>query len=176
MSVLPMRIVPDRILGQRAKRVSTINASVQRLIDDMIDTLHDAVGVGLAANQIGVLRRVIVIQLPDDEEPRVFVNPQITRRHGEREVEEGCLSIPGYRGLVKRSIDVRAKGLDRKGRLVRVNAEGLLAQALEHEIDHLNGTLFIDRLVDKDQLWKEEPEEPVEDAAEESPAEAVYTG
>ena len=117
-----------------------------------------------------------MIQLPDDEEPRVFVNPQITRRHGEREVEEGCLSIPGYRGLVKRSIDVRAKGLDRKGRLVRVNAEGLLAQALEHEIDHLNGTLFVDRLVDKDQLWKEEPEEPVEDAAEESPAEAVYTG
>ena len=128
----------------------------------MIETMQNAYGVGLAGNQVGVLQRVIVIQLPEDEEPRVFINPQIVRRDGEREVEEGCLSIPGYRGLVKRSVNVRAKGLDRNGRVVRVNADELLAQALEHEIDHLNGTLYIDHLVDRDQLWKEEPEEALQ--------------
>ena len=174
MSVLTMRIVPDPILRQRAKRVSSINApSLNRMIDDMIETMHDAHGVGLAANQVGVLQRVIVIQLPEDEEPRVFINPEITRQEGEREVEEGCLSIPGYRGLVRRSIRVRAKSLDRKGRTVRINAEGLLAQALEHEVDHLNGTIYIDRLVDRDQLWKEEPAaETPQEESQEAPVEA----
>ncbi len=176
MSVLPMRIVPDSVLREKAKRVSSIGPSLQRLIDDMIDTMHDAHGVGLAANQVGVLQRVIVIQLSEDEEPRVFINPEITRRQGEREVEEGCLSIPGYRGLVKRSVSVRAKGLDRNGRPVRVNAEELLAQALEHELDHLNGTLYVDRLVDRDQLWKEEPEEVPDVDVEKTPVETGYTG
>ena len=125
---------------------------------------------------MGVLQRVIVIQLPEDEEPRVFINPEIVRRDGEREVEEGCLSIPGYRGLVKRSVRVRAKGLDRNGRAVRVNADELLAQALEHEIDHLNGTLYIDHLVERDQLWKEEPQEELQDGPEETPVEAGYVG
>ena len=109
VSALSMHIVPDPILRQRAKRVSTLGSSTQRLIDDMIETLNSAHGVGLAANQVGVLQRVIVIQLPE-EEPRVFVNPELVRQEGEREVEEGCLSIPGYRGLVKRSVKVRAKG------------------------------------------------------------------
>ena len=173
MSVLTMRIVPDPILRERAKRVSTITASLQKLIDDMIETMHSFHGVGLAANQVGVLQRVIVIQLPEDEAPRVFVNPAIIRREGEREVEEGCLSIPEYRGLVRRSVKVRAKGLDRNGQVVRVKAEELLAQALEHEIDHLNGTLYIDHLVDKDQLWKEETPE---DEPEELPIGVGYTG
>ena len=176
MSVRPVYIVPDPILRQKAKRVRTIGPSIQKLIDDMIETMRDAYGVGLAANQVGVLQRVIVIQLPEDEEPRVFVNPEIVRRDGEREVEEGCLSIPGYRGLVRRSARVRAKGLDRNGRAVRVNAEELLAQALEHEIDHLNGTLYIDHLVDRDQLWKEEPKESPQEGPEEAPVEAGYVG
>ena len=172
-----MRMVPDPILREKAKRVSSIGGSLQRLIDDMIETMHDSQGVGLAANQVGVLQRVVVIQLPEDEEARVFVNPEITRREGEREVEEGCLSIPGYRGTVRRSVRVRAKGLDRNGKQVRVTAEDLLAQALEHEIDHLDGTLYIDRLVSRDQLWKEEPqEEPDEAPAEDEPVEAGYTG
>lgn len=175
MSLRPMHIVPDPVLRQKAKRVSAISSSLQRLIDDMIETMQDAHGVGLAANQVGVLQRVIVIQMPDDEEPRVFINPEIVRSEGEREVEEGCLSIPGYRGLVKRSVTVRAKGLNRKGKSVKVNADELLAQALEHEIDHLNGTLYIDRLVSKDALWKEEPEE-VEEQKEETPVQAGYTG
>lgn len=168
MPVLPLRIVPDSILRQRAKRVSSISPSLQRLIDDMVETMRDSHGVGLAANQVGVLQRVIVIQMPEDEEARVFINPEIVRREGQREVEEGCLSIPGYRGLVKRSEQVRAKGLDRKGKVVRVKADELLAQALEHEIDHLNGKLYIDHLVDRDKLWKEEPEEEA--------VEAGYTG
>ncbi len=182
MSVLNMRLVPDQILREKAKRINTINSSLQRLIDDMIDTMQEAHGVGLAANQVGVLQRVIVIQLPEDEEPRVFVNPEIIRREGEREVEEGCLSIPGYRGLVRRSVKVRAKGMDRKGTLVRVRADELLAQALEHEIDHLNGTLYVDHLVARDKLWKEEPEEAPEDyepedyESEEAPVVVGYTG
>ena len=173
MPVRPMRIVPDSVLRQKAKRVRSISASVQKLIDDMIETMDDAHGVGLAANQVGVLRRVIVIRLPEDEEPRVFINPEIVRREGEREVEEGCLSIPGYLGLVRRSVTVRAKGLDRDGKQIRVGADELLAQALEHEIDHLDGVLYIDHLVSRDHLWKEESpdEEP-----EEAPVEAGYTG
>ncbi len=165
-----MRIVPDPVLRQKAKRVSSIGGSLQRLIDDMIETMHEANGVGLAANQVGVLQRVVVIQLPEDEEPRVFINPEITRREGEREVEEGCLSIPGYRGMVRRSVKVRAKGLDRNGKHVRVSAEELLAQALEHEIDHLDGALYIDRLVSRDQLWKEEPREEPQEDSQEAPA------
>ena len=178
MSVLPMHIVPDPILRERAKRVSNISPSIQKLIDDMIETMRNSHGVGLAANQVGVLQRVIVIQLPDDEEPRVFINPELIKQEGERDVEEGCLSIPGYRGLVKRSVKVKAKGLDRRGKLVRVNADELLAQALEHEIDHLNGTLYIDRLVDRTKLWKEGDEETPEkeEEMEETPVEAQYTG
>ena len=176
MSELPIHIVPDPILRQRAKRVSSLNASIQRLIDDMIETMQNAGGIGLAANQVGVLQRVIVIQLLDEEEPRVFINPEITRQEGERDVEEGCLSIPGYRGLVKRSVKVRAKGMDRKGKVVRLNADELLAQALEHEIDHLNGTLYIDRLAAKDTLWKLEAEEVDAEESNTPPVEADYTG
>jgi peptide deformylase len=172
------------VLREKAKRVRAVGPSMQRLIGDMIETMHDSHGVGLAANQVGVLQRVIVIQLPDDEEPRVFINPELVRQEGEREVLEGCLSIPGYRGLVKRSVKVKAKGLDAKGRQVRVSAEGLLAQALEHEVDHLNGTLYIDRLVDRDKLWREEDLEAQEELQDESqdeepqeePVESGYTG
>jgi len=172
MARLPMRIVPDPILRTRAKRISNIAPSLQRLIDDMVETMYAEDGVGIAANQVGVLQRVFVIQIPEDEEPRVLINPEITRREGTREVSEGCLSIPGYRGMVTRSEKVRAKGLDRNGKLVRIKAEGLLAQALEHELDHLNGTLYVDHLVEKDQIWKLDPheEEPDEDEPSENPA------
>ena len=182
MSSLELHIAPDPVLREKAKKVSSFSPSLQRLIDDMIETMHDNHGVGLAANQVGVLQRVVVIQLPDDPEPRIFINPEIVRSEGEREVPEGCLSIPGYRGLVKRSERVRAKGLDRNGKPVKVNADELLAQALEHEIDHLNGILYIDRLVDSDKLWKEselvDEEESDEDTEgmEEGEAQTVYAG
>ena len=159
MAVLPIRELPDPILRQKAKKVRQIDVSIQRLIDDMIETVYYASGVGLAANQVGVLRRVIVIHLPDEEEPRVFINPEITHRLGEREVEEGCLSIPGYRGLIMRAVEIKAKGQDREGKLVRVKAQEIFAQALEHEVDHLNGILYIDHLESHEKLRKLEPEE-----------------
>ncbi len=173
MSVLPMRIVPDEMLREKAKRVSDVNSSsIRRLIDDMIETMREAQGVGLAANQVGVLQRVIIIQLPEEEEPKILINPELVKQEGEREVEEGCLSIPGYRGIVRRSEKVRVKALDRKGKAIKVKADELLAQALEHEIDHLNGVLYIDRLVDKDSLVKIEPETETE----QDPVEVGYTG
>ena len=159
MALLELRIAPDLVLQRKAKRVRTIDASVQRLIEDMVETMHHEGGVGLAANQVGVLQRVAVIQLPEDEEPRVLINPEVVRWEGQREVEEGCLSIPGYRGTLLRSVTVRVKAQDRHGRSIRIKGEELLAQALEHEIDHLNGILYVDHLESHEKLYKIEPEE-----------------
>ena len=153
MAVRPILSHPNPLLRQTAKRVRKVDQAIQQLIDDMIDTMHEAQGVGLAAPQIGVSLRVIVIHLPD-EEVLALVNPEIVRRSGERVVEEGCLCVPGYRGEIKRSEKVTAKGLDRQGREVRLKGEGLLAQALEHETDHLKGTLYIDHLDSPDKLHK----------------------
>ena len=146
------------MLRQKAKKVRKIDRSIERLAEDMSETLRHANGVGLAANQVGVLRRVIVIQLPEEEELRVYINPEIVHREGERQVEEGCLSVPGYKGIITRAVWVKAKGLDRRSRVVRLKADGILAQALEHEIDHLNGILYMDHLKSHEQLIKIEPE------------------
>ena len=165
MAVLPIYEFPHAVLRQRARKVRKIGESIHSLADDMIDTLRNANGVGLAANQVGILRRVIVLQMPDEEEPRVYVNPEITHREGEREVEESCLSVPGYMAIITRAIWIKAKGLDRTSKPVRLRAEGLLAQALEHEIDHLNGILYMDHLKEHEHLTKVEPElerEPAE--------------
>jgi peptide deformylase len=158
MAVLPIRPLPDAVLRQKAKRVREIDSSIQRLIDDMLDTMRHVSGVGLAAPQVGVPLRVIVIQLDEDQEPLILINPEVVKRSGERVVEEGCLSIPGYRGEVKRSLSVTVKGRDRRGKEVRVKATDLLAQALEHELDHLNGVLYVDRLESRDKLRKLEPQ------------------
>jgi len=141
----------DLVLRQKAKRVPTVDGSIRRLIDDMVATMQQQGGVGLAAPQIGVSLRVVVIQLPD-EEPFALVNPEIVRRSGEREVVEGCLSVPGYAGDIKRSVSVTVKGWDRWGKSVRIKATGLQAQALEHELDHLNGVLFVDHVESPDRL------------------------
>ena len=156
MAVLPIVGYSHPVLRQKAKRVGNIDGSVQRLIDDMVETMHEIEGVGLAAPQVGVSLRVIVIELPG-EETLALVNPQIVKRSGEREVVEGCLSVPGYRGEIKRSVKVVAKGLDRHGREVRIKGEELMAQVLEHELDHLNGVLYIDHLESMDKLSKLEP-------------------
>jgi peptide deformylase len=154
MSVLTIRHFPeDQILRQKAKRVHLINDSIQRLIDDMIDTMKQANGVGLAAPQVGVSLRVIVLQLPE-EHPIVVINPEITQRAGVQDVTEGCLSIPGYYGEIQRSSSVNVKGQDRQGKKIKLKASGLLAQALEHEIDHLDGILYIDHLDSKLKLHK----------------------
>ena len=158
MANIPIRKVPDPVLRQKAKRVRSIDGSIHRLIDDMIETMHAAPGVGLAAPQVGVPLRVIVIGIPEEEDI-ALINPQIVKSSGERVVKEGCLSIPGYVADVKRAVSVTAKGRDPSGKEIRIKAEELLAQALEHEIDHLNGVLYIDHLESKDKLRKIEPEE-----------------
>ena len=158
MAVLPVRFAPDPALRQKAKRVRNMDGSIERLIDDMLETMPDVSGVGLAAPQVGVPLRVIVIEIPE-EETIVLINPEIVKRSGERIVVEGCLSIPGYRGEIKRSVSVTVKGRDRHWKEVRLKVTELLAQALEHEIDHLNGMLYIDHLESPDKLYQIEPEE-----------------
>jgi len=151
MSILPMVDYNNPVLRQKAKRISSIDGAIAQLIDDMVETMREVGGVGLAAPQVGVPLRIAVIELPD-EEIIVLVNPKIVKRSGERQIEEGCLSIPGYRGEIQRSEKVTVKGLDRFGREIRIKREGLLAQALEHELDHLDGTLYIDHLESIDKL------------------------
>ena len=159
MAVLNIRTLPDPVLRQKAKRVRTIDGSIKKLIDDMLETMHADPGrVGLAAPQVGVSLRVIVIGIPDEEDV-ILVNPEIVRRKGERSVNEGCLSVPGYVGQINRAETVTAKGRDLGGKEIRIKAEGLLAQALEHEIDHLNGMLYIDHLASMDELRKIEAED-----------------
>ncbi len=159
MAVLEIRVVPDAILRTRAREVRVIDGSIRKLARDMIETMQAAPGVGLAANQVGVLKRVIVLQMPE-KDPQVLVNPQVTLREGERQLDEGCLSVPGYMGLVTRSVRIKARALDEWGAKLRISAEELLAQAIEHEVDHLNGILYLDHLVSHDQLRKVEPEQP----------------
>ena len=152
MAVLPIRTLPDPVLRQKAKRVRTIDGSIKKLIADMLETVHaDPERVGLAAPQIGVSLRVIVIGIPGEEDI-VLINPEIVRKKGERSVSEGCLSYPGYFGQISRAESVTVKGRDPRGKEIRIKAEGLLAQALEHEIDHLNGRLYIDHLESMDEL------------------------
>ena len=158
MAIIPIRLFSDPVLRQKSKRVRVIGGSIQKLIADMIETMHAASGVGLAASQIGIPLRVVAIGLPE-QEAIVLINPQIVRRTGERQVIEGCLSIPGYTGEIKRSESVKVKGLDQSGKEIRIKADGLLAQALEHEIDHINGVLYIDHLESMDKLHKIEPKE-----------------
>lgn len=157
MAVLQLRVYPDSVLRQKAKRVKKIDGSILKLIGDMVETMYDTGGVGLAAPQVGVSLRVAVIELPGDE-TIVMVNPEVVKRSGDIEVTEGCLSVPGYRGDIKRSEKVTVKALDRSGKEIRIKGEGLLAEALEHEIDHLNGVLYLDHLDSIDDLEKVAPD------------------
>jgi len=156
MAIHEIRRFPDPVLRKKAKRVPGGYSSLKGLVADMIETMQSARGVGLAAPQIGLSIRLIVIQLPE-EEPFAMVNPEVVKRSGEREIQEGCLSIPGYAGMVKRSLTVTVKGHDLKGKEFRIKGEGLLAQALDHELDHLNGVLYIDHLVDGKTLIEVKP-------------------
>jgi peptide deformylase len=165
MAVLPIRILPDPVLRQKAKKISGADPSIRRLIGDMIETMHDACGVGLAAPQVGIPLRLVVICMPEeDAQDIVLINPEIIKKSGEREIEERCLSVPGWVGQVKRAVTVTAKGKDANFKEVRIKADELLAQALEHEIDHLNGVLFVDRVESPEKLTKAEPEPESEQA------------
>jgi peptide deformylase len=149
LAILPIRRAGDPVLREKARRVRTIDSSIHKLIEDMWETMYDAPGVGLAAPQVGVPLRVIVIDVHDPErEPIALVNPEIVKRAGERVLDEGCLSVPGFRGEITRSVKVLVKGIDPyTGKEVRIKSENdLFAEALEHEIDHVNGILYIDYL------------------------------
>ena len=162
MAILPMCHLPDdSVLRQKAKRVPRVDSSIQRLVDDMVETMQQVSGVGLAAPQVGVSLRVVVLRMPD-EEPIAIINPEMVKRTGEREVSEGCLSVPGYVGEIKRSVSVTVKGWDRHGKAIRIKATNLMAQVLEHELDHLNGILYIDHIESQDKLHKIEPEAEAE--------------
>ena len=157
MAVLPILTQEAPILRQRAKRVPRVDDSIRKLIDDMVDTMVAAPGVGLAAPQVGVGLRVAVIKT--DQNLHILVNPEMVKAEGEQIGMEGCLSVPGYVGEVKRALRVVARGLNRNGRMVRVKGDGLLARAIQHEIDHLDGILFTDRLTSLGTLRKVELEE-----------------
>jgi peptide deformylase len=155
-------VAGNPVLRQKSKKIKSFGASIEDLVEDMLDTMRSADGLGLAAPQIGVPLRLIVIETAptaDDEgteiepgELYVYCNPEIIESSGEEEADEGCLSVPGYVGAVTRATNVTVKGQDAKGRKVRTKAEGLLARAFQHEIDHLNGTLFIDRVDSPEKL------------------------
>jgi len=158
MAVIPIRTLPDPVLRQKAKRVSGADPSIHKLISNMLETMHEAKGVGLAAPQVGVSLRVIVVCLPEENsEEIVLINPEIVKKSGEREIEERCLSVPGYAGQVKRAVSVTIKGRNKAWKEIRIKADELLAQALEHEIDHLNGVLYVDRVESPEKLTKVEP-------------------
>ncbi|MFA5399216.1 MAG: peptide deformylase [Dehalococcoidia bacterium] len=153
MAVLKIRTNPDPVLRKKAVKVTSIDDSVRKLIDNMIETLRKSSGVGLAANQVGVPLRIVVIQVPE-EELLVLINPEIVETTGSRTVVEGCLSIPGYQAEICRAEAVKVKAKGRSGKLIRRKASDLLAQAIQHEVDHLNGVLYIDYLDDMSQLVK----------------------
>ncbi|MFH1169816.1 MAG: peptide deformylase [Chloroflexota bacterium] len=160
MAILTIRTLPDPVLRQKAKRVSSIDGSIKKLVRDMLQTMHADPGrAGLAAPQVGVSLRVIVIGLPEEDDI-VLINPEVVKTKGERLITEGCLSLPGYFGEVVRAESVTVKGQDLSGKEVRIKGDGLLAQALEHEIDHLNGQLYVDHLKSTDKLRKVEAEKP----------------
>jgi len=135
---------PDPVLREKAKPVTKFNANLHKLLDDMADTMYDANGVGLAAPQIGILKRVIVIDTGDEHGLIEMVNPEIIEKSGEQFGPEGCLSIPGINGEVRRAMWVKVRGQDRNGVEYTMEGEGLLARAFQHEVDHLNGILFTD--------------------------------
>lgn len=156
MALLPILTYPDPRLAEKSTPVEAVTPEIKQLIADMFETMYDAEGVGLAAPQVGVTKRIIVVdcgtrekEMPPPLEPvnpYAIVNPEILARDGTITWEEGCLSVPGYTDEVERACKVVVKGLDREGKEIRIEAEGLLAVCLQHEIDHLEGVLFVDRL------------------------------
>ena len=147
MAIRNLRYEGDEILKKKSREVELIDDILQILIDDMIDTMHKYNGVGLAAVQVGILKRLVVIDLYDDNGPIVLINPVILKTKGEQEVDEGCLSFPNEFAKVIRPAEVTAEYTDRNGKRIKVKAKELLAQAICHEVDHLNGEVFIDKII-----------------------------
>ena len=155
MDVRPICQIPEPVLTRKTLKVTSFDASLPPLVEEMIAAMREANGVGLAANQLGVPLMLCVIEIPEEQDVRVLVNPELVSQEGERHLYEGCLSVAGYQGMVCRSQKVKVRYQDLQGKRRRLTArDDLLAQALEHEIGHLNGHVYIERLVAKDAIWK----------------------
>ena len=149
MTILDICTYPEKILRERAKPITNIDEEITRLADHMAQIMYNAPGIGLAANQVGVPKRLLVADISpqiSESDLIVLANPEIIAAEGELTIEEGCLSVPDYQAEVKRHEKITVRGLDIHGEEVEIEAEGLLAVVLQHEIDHLNGILFIDRI------------------------------
>jgi peptide deformylase len=147
MAILDILHFPDPRLRNKAKPVAQVDDSIRRLIDDMLETMYQAPGIGLAATQVNVAKRVVVIDLSDEKnQPLCLVNPEIIEKDGEEQMEEGCLSVPGIYEMVKRANRIRVRAFDRDGNSFEMEAEDLLAVCIQHELDHLEGKLFVDYL------------------------------
>lgn len=147
MAIRTIREEGDEILKKVSRTVEVIDDKIKELIEDMLETMHKYNGVGLAAVQVGVLKRVITIDLYDDNPPIVLINPVILKQKGEQTVEEGCLSFPNKYAKVVRPKEIEVEGLDKNGKKIKIKGKDLLAQALAHEIDHLNGELFVEKIL-----------------------------
>ncbi len=176
MSIRPILTAENPLLRQKAKKVTHFGDALRNLGADLFATLRAVHGLGLAAPQIGISQRVFVVEVAaeyDEDgkeissaESYLLVNPEIVKSWGEEEMEEGCLSVPGYRGAVKRATTVTIKGQDLHGKPVRFRGEDVLAQVFQHELDHLNGILYLDRLESADKLWRLQPRQPAEEQEE----------
>ena len=147
MAIRQIREYGDEILRKKSREVDVVDDKIRELLDDMLETMHKYNGVGLAAPQVGILKRVVVIDLYDDNGPLKLVNPKIVKQKGKQEVEEGCLSFPNQYSKMIRPEEIVAEALNEKGEKIKIKAKGLLAQAICHEIDHLDGILFIDNML-----------------------------
>ncbi len=147
MPILDILHFPDPRLRRKAQPVEQVDDQVRQTVDDMFQTMYDAPGIGLAANQVNIRKRIIVIDISKDkDQPLCLINPQLIEKKGEEEMEEGCLSVPGFYELVRRAAEITIKALDREGVQFEMSADGLLSVCLQHEIDHLDGKLFVDYL------------------------------
>jgi peptide deformylase len=180
MAVLDILQIGNPILRRRSVKITHFDGALARLADDMVETMHEAIGVGLAAPQVGVNRRLIVVEMPDDEdyphpgERWVICNPEIVKASRETEIgQEGCLSVAGYVGMVERPLAVTIRGLDINGRKIRVKAKDFLARAFLHEIDHLNGVLYVDRAEEGTVMTVEQYEEQATESETEAEEERV---
>lgn len=147
MAIRNLRYEKDEILKKKSRDVDTIDEKIQTLIDDMIETMYKFNGVGLSAVQVGILKRVVVIDIDDGTGVKVLINPKITKTKGEQEVEEGCLSFPNKYAKMIRPKEVTVEALDRNGKKITIKAKDLLAQAIAHECDHLDGVVFVDKMI-----------------------------
>jgi peptide deformylase len=152
MAIRIIRMEEDPALRKKSRVVEEVSGKIKDLIEDMIETMYEADGIGLAAPQVGILKRIIVVDLYDETGVKVLINPEIVDKKGEQIEAEGCLSVPDKSGMVRRPMWVKVEGLNENGEKIAIEGEELLARALCHEIDHLDGILFIDKMIEEPKL------------------------